>query len=163
MVKSSIKVNKWVLSLWMLVIFLYGGQYYISQAWTESQLSECDVCIGEACWTAEIARRPKELERGLQFREELPEDRGMLFIFEQPHKAQFWMKDTLIPLDIIWIDQGSQIVHIEKNVQPCQSVVCPSYGPPTEAEYVLEIPAGLTEKMEIKLGDIVTLDVCLMK
>lgn len=76
-------------------------------------------------------------------REFLAEDAGMLFVFERmrPFRS-FWMKNTLIPLDMIWIDDSQRIVHIEEDVPPCEVENCPTYSPgATESSYVLEINA----------------------
>jgi uncharacterized membrane protein (UPF0127 family) len=75
------------------------------------------------------------------FRTELPGDRGMLFNFEEPRVARFWMKNTLIPLDMIFLRQG-RVKRIIANVPPCNADPCPVYGPLTEVDQVLELKAG---------------------
>lgn len=100
----------------------------------------------------EIARTPMERTRGLMFRTALPEDRGMLFIFEQPGKNKFWMKNTLIPLDILWMDDRKRIIHIEYQVPPCKLDPCPVYGPSAENHYVLEVKAGVAHKRGLRIG-----------
>ena len=94
------------------------------------------------------------MQRGLQFRKSLAIDAGMLFVFSVEKKQAFWMKDTLIPLDMIWIDYSHRIVHIASHVPPCQSDPCPVYTPEQNALYVLEINSGSTEKIGLKAGDI---------
>ena len=79
-------------------------------------------------------------------REQLDQNKGMLFIYNESKISKFWMKNTLIPLDIIWIDGNSKIIHIEKNVQPCITEICKTYGPDIKNKYVLEINAGLIDK-----------------
>jgi hypothetical protein len=100
----------------------------------------------------EIARTPVERARGLMFRADLPEDRGMLFIFERPGENQFWMKNTLIPLDILWMDDRKRIIHIESQVPPCKLDPCPVYGPSAESHYVLEVKAGVAHKRGLRVG-----------
>ncbi len=100
----------------------------------------------------EIARTPLELNRGLMFRTDLPEDRGMLFIFERPGKNQFWMKNTLIPLDILWMDDRKRIIHIAFQVPPCKLDPCPVYGPAADSHYVLEVKAGVAHKRGLRIG-----------
>jgi uncharacterized membrane protein (UPF0127 family) len=100
----------------------------------------------------EIARTPMERSRGLMFRTELPEDHGMLFIFDQPGKNQFWMKNTLIPLDILWMDDRKRIIHIEYQVPPCKLDPCPIYGPSSDSRYVLEVQAGVVHKRGLRIG-----------
>jgi len=101
--------------------------------------------------TAELAVTPVERARGLMFREKLEADQGMLFVFEEEDLYSFWMKNTLIPLDIIWLDSHQQIVHIEKNVPPCPREPCPSYTPRQPALYVLELKAGEAEANNLQL------------
>ena len=100
----------------------------------------------------EIARTPMERTRGLMFRAALPEDHGMLFIFERPGKNQFWMKNTLIPLDILWMDDRKRIIHIESRVPPCKLDPCPVYGPSADSLYVLEVKAGVVHKRGLRIG-----------
>ena len=104
-----------------------------------------DVCIRENCFNVEIADSEKELIKGLMFRKNLDEDKGMLFIFTQPANYTFWMKNTLIPLDIIWIDENKAIVYIEENVPICEQDPCQTYTPNKEELYVLEINSGLVD------------------
>lgn len=103
--------------------------------------------------TAELAITPREREKGLMYRESLAPDQGMLFVFEEEDLYSFWMKNTLIPLDIIWLNSHRQIVHIEKNVPPCPGDPCPSYTPRYPALYVLELKAGQAEENGLKLFD----------
>ncbi len=91
--------------------------------------------------------------RGLQGRSHLPLDEGMLFVFEEAGKYSFWMKKTLIPLDIIWIDSDFVVVDIKNNTQPCKSDFCPTFTSSQKAKYVLEINAFLAEENGIKVGD----------
>ena len=85
------------------------------------------------------------------FRESMNLDKGMLFIFDEEKEHPFWMKNTLIPLDIIWINQDREIVFIEKNAQPCPEK-CKIIIPSKKAKYVLEINGGLADKIGIELG-----------
>lgn len=116
---------------------------------------EPKVCINDNCFFIEVAKTAEERARGLMFRESLSENRGMLFIFEEEGTRSFWMKNTKISLDIIWIDAGDKIVHIEKNVLPCEKDACQSYKPIEKAKYVLEINAGLCDKFNISVGNVV--------
>jgi len=99
------------------------------------------VTIGSTDILLEVATTPEEQAQGLMFRTQLPGDRGMLFNFEEPRVARFWMKNTLIPLDIIFLRQG-RVKHILANVPPCKADPCPVYGPLTEVDQVLELKAG---------------------
>jgi len=90
--------------------------------------------------------------QGLMYRDRMAEDRGMLFMFPQSGDYPFWMKNTLIPLDMIWIDDGRRIVHIWSNVPPCKADPCPNYPPNANARYVLELAAGVAAKHHLANG-----------
>lgn len=103
--------------------------------------------------TAELAITDEERQKGLMFRERLDSDQGMLFVFEEEGYYSFWMKNTLISLDILWLDQKKRIVHVEHNVPPCRKAPCPAYSPRLPALYVLELKAGSAEENGLKLYD----------
>ncbi len=102
----------------------------------------------------EIARTQEELSRGLMDRPTLGENEGMLFIFSDSAPRSFWMRNTLIPLDIIFISSETKIVKILTAV-PCTSEKCPLYDSELPAQYVLEVNAGFVEKHGIREGDLV--------
>lgn len=106
----------------------------------------------------EVARTPYEQAMGLMFRTNLPKSRGMLFIFEPPQPTQFWMKNTLIPLDMVFLRNG-EIQEIIPNVPPCTSDPCPSYGPNNDIliDMVIELPAGRAEELGLRVRDAVNL------
>ena len=114
--------------------------------------SEPEVCLEESCFFVELAKTSAEKSKGLMFRESLENDKGMLFIYDYDGEYNFWMKNTLIPLDIIWIDSEGKIVYIEHEAQPCGNE-CKSIKPQKDARFVLEINGGLAEEFEINLGD----------
>jgi uncharacterized membrane protein (UPF0127 family) len=103
----------------------------------------------------EIAATPELRAQGLMFRDHLNPASGMLFFFPENGVYDFWMKNTLIPLDMIWIDEGRKIVHIKSDVPPCRADPCPSYDPAVEARYVLEVAAGEAGKRGFRVGDVV--------
>jgi uncharacterized membrane protein (UPF0127 family) len=107
---------------------------------------------------AEVADSAKERARGLMNRSYLDEDEGMLFIFENEGKHGFWMKNTLIPLDLIFIDAEGKIVDIKHNFEPCSKIFCDTYKPVEPAKYVLEVNGGFCEMNEIKISNAVLLD-----
>ncbi len=111
------------------------------------------VCFQKECVQVEIAQKPEELTRGLQFREKLARDAGMLFIFPNSQAYSFWMKDTKIPLDMIWMDSSQRVVYVKKNVPPCIEDPCAVYTPEEEAMYVLEINSTAADAFQIHLGD----------
>jgi uncharacterized membrane protein (UPF0127 family) len=87
------------------------------------------------------------------FRSSISPDRGMLFIFPDVDVHSFWMKNTLIPLDILWIDESRTVVHVERNVPPCKADPCPSYPPKSAAKFVLELGAGQAAAHGLNVGD----------
>jgi uncharacterized membrane protein (UPF0127 family) len=95
-----------------------------------------------------------DLTRGLMFRTSLPVDHGMLFVHAQPDRHSYWMYQTLIPLDMIWMDNQHNIVEMAENVQPCKTPAkqCPQYGGTQISSYVLEIPAGMAKKFGLQLS-----------
>ena len=114
-----------------VVAFLRGGQ----------QLRKIDV---------EIAENDAERAKGLMFRPYLSDSVGMLFVFEYATPQSFWMKNTMISLDIIYVDSGKKIVSIQKNAKPYSEESLPSYG---EAQYVVEVNGGYCDKYGVKVGD----------
>jgi hypothetical protein len=101
-------------------------------------------------FTVEIARTREEQSQGLMNRPALAPDRGMIFLYEQPEPASFWMKNTLIPLDMIFIRQDGRIARIAENTVPF-SLEHVSAGEPVSA--VLEIAGGRSAELGIKAGD----------
>jgi len=117
----------------------------------ESDISK--VCFNEECFNVEIADTPKTRARGLMNREHLDQGSGMLFLFDTESKYHFWMKNTLIPLDIIWLDKNKKVVFIEHNVEPCEADPCETFGPGEKTKYVFEINSGLAKKIGLKERD----------
>ena len=101
----------------------------------------------------EIADDPHEQERGLKFRKNLEPNNGMLFIYNDLANRSFWMKNTFIPLDMVFADTDLRIIDIKKDVQPCLQDPCPSYASTGPAQYVLEVNAGFTDQYKIQVGD----------
>ena len=100
----------------------------------------------------EIAADDETRAQGLMFRDQVREGWGMLFLFAKTGDYPFWMKNTLIPLDMVWIDEGHKVVAVAKDVPPCKADPCPSYPPNAPARYVLELAAGQAEKHRIVKG-----------
>ena len=105
---------------------------------------------------AEIADTTEKRAKGLMYRDSLPKDRGMLFTFAEPQLWTFWMKNTRISLDIIWMDGKKRIVHIERNVPTCPRTDdgCPQYQPNDNAVYVLELAAGTADTLKLQRGSV---------
>ncbi|HEX3578132.1 MAG TPA: DUF192 domain-containing protein [Thermoanaerobaculia bacterium] len=102
----------------------------------------------------EVASDDPTREQGLMYRDHMAEDRGMIFLFPQAGEYPFWMKNTLIPLDMLWIDADHRIVHIAHDVPPCKADPCPNYPPHAKASSVLELAAGVAAKHHLRDGDV---------
>ena len=135
--------------LWMafLLLGVAASAFYAFQRWPVAQ-----VCAANACVDVEIVFKKADLERGLQGRQGLGSNRGMLFFFAADDRYRFWMKDMKFPIDIIWLDRQDRIVAIGENVPPCVADPCPVYGPPANARYVLEVSAGFSRAHAMKPG-----------
>jgi uncharacterized membrane protein (UPF0127 family) len=107
----------------------------------------------------ELADTPEEHSRGLMGRESLAPGRGMLFIFEGDSTRTFWMRDTLIPLDMIFINSSLDIVHMEEGAQPCTTPSCPHYTSGQPAMYVVEVNAGFVRENGISKNQRVSISV----
>ncbi|MBN2206154.1 MAG: DUF192 domain-containing protein [Candidatus Aminicenantes bacterium] len=106
-----------------------------------------------AAITSELAVTDAERARGLMFRETIGPDQGMLFVFPEEGVHSFWMKNTKIALDMLWLDRDRRVIHIEADVPPCLEDPCPSYGPGRPALFVLELKAGSARAHGIRLAD----------
>jgi len=106
----------------------------------------------------ELAVTQQEVADGLMYRPALPEDRGMLFIFDADRYPSFWMKNTLIPLDLVFLDAAGSVVDIVANVPPCAADPCPTYSPRAPARAVLELAAGTASAHGIERGVAILFD-----
>lgn len=109
------------------------------------------ICFEKECFIVEVVDTPQARQTGLMYREELDKNRGMLFIFDSEGNYPFWMKNTLIPLDIIWIDSSGKIIDI-RQAEPCEKDPCPVIPHAGSAKYVLEINKGLSSQLGIEVG-----------
>ena len=105
-------------------------------------------------YTVEIASDPELRAQGLMYRDQLRPATGMLFFFPDDGEYGFWMKNCMIPLDMIWIDSARKVVHIKTDVPPCKIEQCPNYEPGVASRYVLELAAGEVAKRGLKVGDV---------
>jgi hypothetical protein len=149
MVSMDTLKQKPLLLLFLLLSALAIGWRYPQQG---------HVCIRGRCFQVELAVTPDARARGLMFRKHLNKDRGMLFIFEEEDIHPFWMKNTLIPLDILWINSRREIVFMSKKTQPCILDPCPVIQPDKKAKYVLELQGGISDTIGLIEGDKVSLD-----
>ena len=109
-------------------------------------------------FSTEFATNNAARERGLMMRTALAPDHSMLFVFAGDDKRWFWMKNTLIPLDILYFDSNRRLVSVQADVPPCKADPCPSYPSSLPARYVLELPAGTVAKIGVTVGDELTIE-----
>jgi uncharacterized membrane protein (UPF0127 family) len=129
-------------------------------------LTACTACasdgpgveLGGKRFSVEIADTSQKQGLGLMFRDYMSEDHGMLFIFPNEAPRSFWMKNTRIPLDIMYFDKNLEMVSVSANTPPCRVSRCPSYPSTGPAMYVLELNAGMAAKLGVGPGARLTLD-----
>ncbi|MEC4811952.1 MAG: DUF192 domain-containing protein [Scytonema sp. PMC 1069.18] len=100
----------------------------------------------------EVARTPQEQQMGLMYRPALPDNRGMLFEFQSAFQASFWMKNVPVPLDMVFLRNGV-VQYIAVSAPPCTSHPCPTYGPKTPVNQVIELRSGRAAELALKAGD----------
>lgn len=101
---------------------------------------------------AEVMVNDGDRAMGLMFRPSLPIDRGMIFVFETADFHAIWMKNCKFPIDILWLDEQKQVVHVAESVPPCKAEPCPVYSPMRRAAYVIELNAGQARREKAVLG-----------
>jgi len=116
------------------------------------------VVLGGKTFSVEIAETSEEHALGLMFRDSMPADHGMIFIFPDEAPRSFWMKNTRIPLDIMYFDRDLKMVSISADTPPCRVTRCPSYPSIAPAKYVLELNGGVAASLGVGVGDTLTLD-----
>ena len=107
---------------------------------------------GDHPYTVEIATTPSEQAKGLMFRRILPQSHGMLFLYDPPREIGMWMRNTYIPLDMIFVDAKARVLRIETHTEPFSTDIISSGG---AVAAVLELNAGQADKIGLKPGDAV--------
>ncbi|HWB99135.1 MAG TPA: DUF192 domain-containing protein [Bryobacteraceae bacterium] len=107
---------------------------------------------------AEVMIKLFDLQRGMMFRESLPQGHGLLFVHPKPGLYPYFMYQVNVPLDIIWMDANRRIVEIVPDAQPChtRASLCPTYGGKQEASFVLELGAGEARRYGLQTGNTLT-------
>ena len=117
----------------------------------KQELIEIEKVRGEnVIINAYLADTPAKRAQGLMHVTDLPENAGMLFVFSQPRQVSMWMKNTVISLDILFLNPSGRIVKIHKNVEPLSLASVPSHA---RVKWVLELNAGVAEKLNLRPGD----------
>lgn len=109
-------------------------------------------------FSLELAETPRQRQLGYMFRDHVPGDEGMLFLFDEPGHHGIWMKNCKVALDIVWLDRSFRVVEIVHDAQPCPSDgPCPSMAPMRVADYVLEVAAGRAAAEGLQAGDLIAI------
>jgi uncharacterized protein len=145
-------MHRRVLVLFLVLGFFAGPLLGWVGSGAAQQLQELKITSksGVHIFGVELAVTPEEQTRGLMFRRELPEGQGMLFDFHREQPTSFWMKNTYIPLDMIFIRADGRILHIAENTVPLSEELVPSGGP---VRAVLEVIGGTAKRLGIAPGD----------
>lgn len=154
-----------ILSVFVLSGCWAGDIWYdISMKWSDGKLPEekieLETSVEKTELIVEVANSMEEREKGLMEREKLESDRGMLFQFEDEAPRAFWMKNTKIPLDVIFFSAKKEVVSFVEWMNPCLPAgqaggtpQCQSYLSGAPAMYALEVPAGFIKEKAVKIGD----------
>ncbi len=135
------------------VEFLISAKNLDSVADKSSSYRLANITINGFNLLADVPTTNDEFQKGLDIKDHLNENQGMLFIFTEPSKQPFWMHGMKFPIDIIWLDKEGNVVHIERNLSPCIiDLACPTYSPETDSLYVLETTANFTERHNVNIG-----------
>ncbi|MBR9707162.1 MAG: DUF192 domain-containing protein [Candidatus Diapherotrites archaeon] len=139
----------------LLLVVAVVGVFILFLIQSSSPSVELITNSGTVRVLVEVADIDAERSQGLMFRASLAENAGMWFVFDGEKQRTFWMKNTLIPLDIIFVDSEFKVVDI-KSAVPCESDPCTTYSSKSPAQFVLEVNAGFAKKHSLSIGDVVS-------
>ncbi|HKV97643.1 MAG TPA: DUF192 domain-containing protein [Gammaproteobacteria bacterium] len=140
--------SKVIFALTLLSVLLLQATYTVAATPATERLA-----LAGHHFTVEIATTPPQWEHGLMFRTHMAANHGMLFIFPDVQTRYFWMKNTLIPLDIIFFDAHKRLINVSADTPPCKADPCSTYASTAPAQYVLELNAGMAAKLGLKSGN----------
>lgn len=144
--------NKYFIKIFILLLVVISIFIIFERSTNLQKTSQKKLCFENNCFNIKIARTLQERQQGLMFRESLGELGGLLFVFDKQEDQTFWMKNTLIPLDLIGLDENFIVLDIIKNFQPCRIDPC-EIKTIKNSKYVLEVNAGVVEKFYFNAGD----------
>ena len=139
------------------ISYLIGATFAAGLAACSARATGPSVELKGQRFDVEIADTEPARERGLMFRDSMPADHGMLFLFDDNVVRTFWMKNCRMPLDILYFDEKYKLVSMQQRVPACRSEPCPVYPSDGAAKYVLELNAGMADKLGVKTGDAIKL------
>lgn len=133
----------------LIVVWIFISLFGVSFA--AAKFDRGRLIINGVEYSIEIAKTSRQRSQGLMFRESLDIRQGMLFVYPQSGNYRIWMKNTLIPLSVIWLDENETVIEV-KILPPCKLDPCQSYGVSKPAKYIIELSS---EVMGVKMGDII--------
>lgn len=137
----------------IIILVLLAILVLVVSALVFSYFPDKQVKINGQSVSVEVVDTPAERERGLSGRESLGRNRGMLFVFSDSSQYCLWMKDMKFPIDMVWLDDKKQVVHIEENAQP--DSYPESFCPDKDTRYVIELNAGTADELAVIRGSTV--------
>lgn len=146
--RSALKI---LFGVFFVFALFFGAEYFLADNREKVFSPTESIIFGNNVLEVEIAKTAEERERGLSRKVFLPENAGLLFLFDAGGKHGIWMKEMLFPIDIIWLDKEGIVVSIAENVLPDSYPFV--WKPDAEAWYVLELNAATVERFRIKVGD----------
>ena len=111
------------------------------------------IMVGGEHFRVELATTEADKRQGLMHRKRFPPGTGMLFVYNRPRPVSFWNKDVLFPIDILFFDQNNALIRTDTHVPPCPNPECPRYRVGDPVKYVLELPAGTADRLELRSGN----------
>lgn len=146
-------INKKNLISFGIIIIFIVSLFYILQKPNTNTIKYVRIAGQEI--KVELALTEREHSRGLSGRASLANDAGMLFVFAQPGKYSFWMKEMNFPIDIIWLSEDLKVMYIKKDARPesYPESYAPDYAPEQSSKYVLEVVSGFSDKNNLKVGE----------
>jgi hypothetical protein len=151
------KSFKFYLITFFIAFVLLNNGCSINFSGAEKKQLVLHTSSGTHTFNVEIADTSEKRTLGLMHRESLDKNAGMFFIFEKEHQPAFWMKNMLIPLDMVFFDKNMKVVDYFKNVPPCKLDPCPHYIPNFNSLYVLEVNSGTLNEIQLQRGDLAEL------
>jgi uncharacterized protein len=149
--------QRWMALLLLSAIGCHGAPKSVDAVTPAPTTGPRVVLPSGAVYAVELARTPEEQAQGLMYRESLAPRAGMIFLFRDAAPHQFWMKNTMIPLDIVWLDGSGRVLFVSAETPPCRADPCPSYGPDVPASTILEIAGGMAAKERVTVGSTIRL------
>jgi len=134
----------------LIIIFLILGISFHNKAFANETLV---ISINNHIFTVELAVSAAERSQGLKHRKSLAPYSGMLFVYPDSQFISFWMKQTLIPLDLLFFDKDGQLVELHHNIQPCKVTDCKIYTNTKPAQFALELAAGTATELRLQVGN----------